>query len=534
MAVLINDTAALVVYTATAAQTVFAVPFEFFAVGDLVVQRAGATLTYAASPANASQYSVTGANVEGGGSITLGAPGATLNDRVLIYRNIPIDRRANYPETGPMAIRSLNQEQARQIAIMQQLRDRINESLSVPVGSLPFPVGTIDEGDILGLVAGEVVGLPAITFKGDTGAAGANGTNGLDGVGAELEYFGDGSDGNVTISSGTTTLTRDMHYNNLTISGTGVLQTRGYRVFVKGTLDITAASARSIVVGDGIGSLNGGNAVAHVGGNSGTVFVDNNAVLPVSVPAGNGGANGTTGAGAQGSALTAPIYSLGYVAGAGGAGGAVGGTAGGVSRAAVSATVPTDIRRITFDCAVYRGGSLRQITAGMGAPGGSSGAGDGVGQGGGGGGGGAGGCTLIIAARTINRSGATAASAISVQGGNGGNGGPGQNGTNRGGGGGGGGGSGGWLILIYRTLTGSTATNCLDATGGNGGNGANGTGTGGGGNGGSSGSGGRLDVYDIGSNTQTITTGAGSVAGSAASGATGGSGGSATLNRVSL
>src|SRR5271166_403646 len=43
-----------------------------------------------------------------------------------------------------------------------------------------------------------------------------------------LESFGDGSDGNVNISSGTTTLTRDMFYNNLTLSGTGALVTAGY------------------------------------------------------------------------------------------------------------------------------------------------------------------------------------------------------------------------------------------------------------------------------------------------------------------
>src|SRR5258708_7049394 len=43
-----------------------------------------------------------------------------------------------------------------------------------------------------------------------------------------LESFGDGSDGTVTISSGTTTLARDMYYNNLTINGSGALVTNGY------------------------------------------------------------------------------------------------------------------------------------------------------------------------------------------------------------------------------------------------------------------------------------------------------------------
>ena len=43
-----------------------------------------------------------------------------------------------------------------------------------------------------------------------------------------LENYGDGSDGNVTISSGVTTLVRDMFYNNLTLSGTGQIVTAGY------------------------------------------------------------------------------------------------------------------------------------------------------------------------------------------------------------------------------------------------------------------------------------------------------------------
>jgi hypothetical protein len=49
-------------------------------------------------------------------------------------------------------------------------------------------------------------------------------------------YFGDGSDGDVTISSGTTTLSTDMFYNNLTMSGTAILNPNGYKVFVKGKL----------------------------------------------------------------------------------------------------------------------------------------------------------------------------------------------------------------------------------------------------------------------------------------------------------
>lgn len=69
--------------------------------------------------------------------------------------------------------------------------------------------------------------------------------------------FGDGSDGNVTISA-TTTLSRDMYYNNLTVNAGVTLNTNGYRIFVKGTL-----------TNNGTIQNNGTNAVAGVGGGAG-------------------------------------------------------------------------------------------------------------------------------------------------------------------------------------------------------------------------------------------------------------------------
>lgn len=51
-------------------------------------------------------------------------------------------------------------------------------------------------------------------------------------------FFGDGSDGDVTISSNTS-LTRDMYYNNLTINNGIILSPKGYRIFVKWTLTCT-------------------------------------------------------------------------------------------------------------------------------------------------------------------------------------------------------------------------------------------------------------------------------------------------------
>lgn len=58
-------------------------------------------------------------------------------------------------------------------------------------------------------------------------------------------YFWDGADGDVTINSWTTTLTRDMYYNNLTITSPWVLNPAGYRVFVKWTIAGTGTINRN-------------------------------------------------------------------------------------------------------------------------------------------------------------------------------------------------------------------------------------------------------------------------------------------------
>lgn len=50
-----------------------------------------------------------------------------------------------------------------------------------------------------------------------------------------IAIYGDGQDGNVTVSSNTT-ITSDMYYNNLTVNSGVILNTNGFRIFVKGTL----------------------------------------------------------------------------------------------------------------------------------------------------------------------------------------------------------------------------------------------------------------------------------------------------------
>jgi len=121
MAITISDTEPRVQYTATAGQTSFTVPFEFFANADLKVFNGTTELSFAASPADQTEYSVSGAGQTGGGSITLGAPGATLNDVITIYRDLAIERTTDFPTSGAFQINSLNTELDKIIAMCQQL-----------------------------------------------------------------------------------------------------------------------------------------------------------------------------------------------------------------------------------------------------------------------------------------------------------------------------------------------------------------------------------------------------------------------------
>mgnify|MGYP001184332603 FL=1 len=144
MAITISDTEPRIQYTATGGQTSFTVPFAFFANADLQVFNGTSQLSFSSAPSNATQYSVTGAGVSGGGSITLGSPGATVNDVITIVREVAIERTTDFPTSGAFQIDSLNTELDKIIAMAQQLeRDlklspRVNTTSSSSF-NLTFP-----------------------------------------------------------------------------------------------------------------------------------------------------------------------------------------------------------------------------------------------------------------------------------------------------------------------------------------------------------------------------------------------------------
>ncbi len=231
-------------------------------------------------------------------------------------------------------------------------------------------------------------------LQGNEGPKGQTGSEGPAGVGLAA-LFGDGSDGDVTISTNDEKLTRDMYYHDLTVANDITLNPNGWRIFVSGTLTLEegAQIARDGEPGE----------LAHGG-----------AELAAGSLGGAAGGGGGLGGGKDGGAT---IDSLGGAGGAGSAGGGSGGDAaapsadaGGpnVFRSAVAATSGHDLTGV-------------QIEGGGGGGGGGGGEGEG---------GGAGGGVVVVAAQTVVLDGSSAS--IHAAGGEG------EHGGGVGGGGGGG------------------------------------------------------------------------------------------------
>jgi len=256
--------------------------------------------------------------------------------------------------------------------------------------------------------------------------------------------FGDGSDGDVTVST-TVTLARDMVYRNLTITGTGRLKTNSSRVFVSGVCTVQSG-----------GSIDADGDAASTG-TQGT----GGASLGRGGPGGNGG-TGASGAGSAGGAASGFRYGAG-AGGAGGAGGGpggAGGAGGGTPNALSDAqfgpagfrTLPTAFSPNSQWIYLSSTGALTGASGGGGGGASNDSTANGAG-------GGAGGGILFLAARTIVNNGR-----ISANGGTGGTRSDISGGANKAGGGGGGGG--GLAIVHTLALTG----NQPQANGGAGGN----------------------------------------------------------------
>jgi len=307
--------------------------------------------------------------------------------------------------------------------------------------------------------------------------------------------YGDGSDGDVTISANTTN-TRDMFYNNLTLSGAAINNTGGYRIFVKGKL--TRSGTAKITNNGGAGGAGGAGSGGGAGtaGTAGTAPAGVTVPLPAAAVAGvagvyqtvNGKTNGNNGL--AGNSLTNTIASsTTFTAGAGGngtsvgAGTATGGTKGTDSTSTQTTAMPRSL--LTATTLSFPGGtSITLLRPSAGSPSGGSGGAStdssGVCGSGGSGGSGAPGGMIWIAARSILDIGT--GTMFEAKGGDGGAGGAGGGaGTNNygcGGGAAGVAGGGGVVVKIYDDIQGTVTSDVSAGTGGAVGTGtSNGTGS---------------------------------------------------------
>jgi hypothetical protein len=228
--------------------------------------------------------------------------------------------------------------------------------------------------------------------------------------------FGDGSDGDVTVSINTS-LSRDAYYGTLIVNAGIILNTNGFRIFAKTNVACLGTIAA-------IGNAAAGS-VAGAGAASGSI---------------GGGGNGASGAAGNGVAATnvttneTPGYGGGGGAGGTGNGGATTSGAGGLVLSDTQIrTKPRRYDSISSGSEADLASSTRRAFYQGGAGGGSGGGPNGAAAGGGGGGGG--GVIIIVTPRLfIDTTGIITA-----------NGGAGASaGSNTGGGGGGGGG----LVLV--------------------------------------------------------------------------------------
>ena len=125
-------------YTATAGQTAFTIGFEFFKVEDVKVYRNGSLLTYNASPSSVSQYKITGTasasddayEFGSGGTVTLGA-GATVNDSIVIIRDIVLERTSDFPTTGAFDITALNTQLDTMTSMLSDIKQQSDRSVKL-------------------------------------------------------------------------------------------------------------------------------------------------------------------------------------------------------------------------------------------------------------------------------------------------------------------------------------------------------------------------------------------------------------------
>lgn len=186
MSIIINDRSPRAHYVATSGQLTFQVPFEFIRNADLKVYVNEVLMVFSAPPGNDQQYSTTGENVSGGGSITFGPPGRKLGDKVIIFRDMPIARTADLPTSGVFPVDALNQNLDAETAMIQQTEvNVVQRTLSLSENDFTLTLNKLPKQDARAgrILAFDLNGQPVLVNPGDFGSlGGGSGGTGLFGL----------------------------------------------------------------------------------------------------------------------------------------------------------------------------------------------------------------------------------------------------------------------------------------------------------------------------------------------------------------
>lgn len=382
----------------------------------------------------------------------IGAPGAGANVMTLlssgnIVAKLDVDNNA---AGHKFIVQDYNG--ASQFSVGENGNAELTGSLNV-TGSITALAGF--SGSLTKLSNGSDYLLPGRNVSLSTGSSGAITINSSLPAGFLAQSFGGGYDGDVTVVDGAVlSLGNEVHYNNITIQGSGSIKPNGWRIFCKGTLTISAS-----------GSINDdGN--APVGATGGAAFVARGLIGGIATAGANGAAINTNGTNASTTNNASRNDNGAYPSSA--IGGSAGVRTGGTS-AILTSTFGTQQAHSCWQNgrAIWSGNAAaatnNPFSSGIGGNSGGNDVGAAVTSGAGGGAGG----IVWVCANTISNSGRISA-----------NGTPGGNATGVpgvGGGGGGGGGSGG-IVTVITTTPVSLIGGSITANGGAGGNGI-GTGT---------------------------------------------------------
>ena len=222
----ISTTTARVAYTGDGSTTAFAVPFYFLANADLDVYQDGTLKTIT------THYTVTGAGVEAGGTVTFGTAPA-LDESVVIVRDTALTQATDYPPNDPFPAASHERALDRLTMIAQRNRDLIDRSFRLSDDDVSGASTELPTPEALGVIGWNAAGTALVNYDAES----------LAGAVAAVDWIVDTFSG--TGAQTAFTLTRDPGVAaNCDVSISGVTQTPGVDFTVSSTtLTFTAAPA---------------------------------------------------------------------------------------------------------------------------------------------------------------------------------------------------------------------------------------------------------------------------------------------------